>query len=141
MSNNLYSEQIISLNKLMKYIALLLVLIPMTAQAECSGLVDFLNKEHPNRILVQSYGYTLDRLVIFEQLKTSPGSKLSVVECIGHKFKTVNTFKFTTNSIADMEFSEMEGTVIVIFSVDPEKIGYIEKDGEKYTFTEGIYER
>lgn len=125
----------------MKYIALLFVLLPMTAQAECTGLVEFLTKEHPNRILVQSYGYTLDRVVIFELLQNGSGSKLSVVECIGNKYRTVNTFKFTTNSIAGMEFSEMEGTVIVIFSVDPEKIGYIEKKGEKYTFTEGRYER
>lgn len=128
-------------NKVMRCITLLLMLTPITAQAECGKLTEYLNKKHPGRILVQSYGYTLQRLVIFEQLKTDPGSTISVVECIENRYKTVNSFRFSTDMIADMEYDEMEGAVIVIFSIDPEKVGFIEKQEDKYIFNEGLYER
>lgn len=114
---------------------------PIVAHAECDDLVGFLNKEYPNRILVQTYGYTLERLVIFQRKRNMPGSSLSVVECVNSKYKTQKTFDFETETIADFEFDEMAGTVIVIFSADPPKVGYISRSNKVYKFTDGLYER
>lgn len=110
----------------MKIIALIFLFLPFIAHADCDGLIGFLNQEHPGRILGQTFGYTLDRLVVFEKEKSKPGSSISVVECINGKYKTQKIFHFDVNTIADLQFDETEGTVIVIFSIDPPETGYIE---------------
>ena len=125
----------------MKIIALLILLLPITAYAGCDNLVTHLNKEHPNRILIQTYGYSLDKLVVFEKKNKNSSSSLSVVECVNGAYKTQNIFNLKEKSVADLEFDEMAGAVIVIFSVDPPRTGYIEKVKGKYVFTHGLYER
>ena len=125
----------------MKIIILFTLILPITTYAGCDNLISYLNKEHPNRIHTQAYGYSIDKLVIFENNNKAPGSSLSVVECINGKYKTISTFKIKAKTIANLEFDEIAGTVIVILSVDPPKTGYIEKKNGKYVFTHGLYER
>lgn len=125
----------------MKLIYLLFAFLPITTYAGCDNLIYFLNKEHPNRILTQAYGYSLDRLVVFEKTRKSAGSILSVLECINNNYQIVSSFEVKDDSVVNLEFDEITGTMIVVFSVDPPKTGYIEKSNEKYVFIHGLYER
>ena len=115
-------------------------MLPITVLAECDNLLSYLNKKHPNRILSQNYGYTLEKLVLFEKKSKTTNSSLSVVECVKGKYKTQSTFKINEKSIAGLEFDEVAGTVIIIFSVEPPKTGFIEKKNGKYMLTYGLYE-
>ena len=124
----------------MKFSTLLLLILPITSMAECEGLVKHLNNEHPNRILTQTYGFTLDRLVVYEKSK-KPHALLSVVECVNNNYQTLNTFEVNEASISDIQFDETAGTVIVVFSIDPENTGYIERVNGLYTYTPGLYEK
>lgn len=121
--------------------SLLLFLLPITTLADCADLVSHLNDKHPNRILTQTYGYSLDRLVIYEKSDRSNGALLSVVECVNNKYQTVKTFEISETLIADLQFDEIEGTMIVVFSINPPKTGYIDKAHGVYTFNPGLYER
>lgn len=124
-----------------KLIYLLLAFIPVTSYAACDNLISHLNKVHPDRILSQAYGYSHDRLVIFEQAMKNTSTVLSVVECVNNSYQTVESFELKDNSIINLEFDDVAGAMIVVFSVDPPKTGYIEKVNGKYVFNYGLYER
>jgi len=124
---------------------IMLFIVPFSAHAKCDNLVEFLNKAYPNRILTQSYGYSLDRLVIYEKYekyeKYENGSSISVVECINKNYKTQKKFSFKEKDVAYLEFDEFEGTIIIMFSADPQKTGYLSKQKNEYLFSYGMYER